>query len=716
MPVTLLIRYPLPSLTNGIRLLISSGLFLLLLAPPSIAAAAIQNQIQRIAIKPAKNFTRITVNLTSTPEYRLIKNGNGLRLLLTDTDGGFYKSLRRYSDQNIGGLVVSRRGNDTAISFAIAAGRVGWRTVQIEGIPAIAIDVGSQFLFHAEPPKPLPGRERILAGAEKLLKNFDPPLKPEIPFIPTDRKELGTILNDAEQQQFLAAEGALYKGKLTAAEDAFQHFVAMQVNPVRPLALYRLGEAQYRLQKYPQALESFREAAQLWPGFLSLSPAAMFYFGDSIARNGDLPGGRQLLARLIVAHADKKYAPTLLVRMADVLSRQGGDANAFAIYRTVSEAFLKNKAQQIAVLKLADREFFNATPDTYIPLAAVYGGIAASTPDYDLREEATFKKSLLESINGPADLALDSVLLYQKRFPKGVYSTVVKDIREDLVALVYQGKDWGKEDAASLIRLTTDNQEYLGSALRVSGFLQSVSAAFEKGGRPLDLIALYAGLLERPGVDAENSAYMTLQVADQAELLGDTVMARKVLQDFLRRYPEKSPGLRWAQERLAAIQFAAGELQGVRTNLSWLLDKQERASYPVSYYYLGRAMQEGRDYPRAAVAMESYLAATRADKVQPLLTGDAYYVAATAKLAMNDSKGAAAMLEEALKRAPKGRKDQFMYKLAELSLQNGQFSQARTLFEKIAKEGSDPDWQQLARQNLAENKKLSQTSVSPDKK
>ncbi|SJZ33765.1 Tetratricopeptide repeat-containing protein [Trichlorobacter thiogenes] len=715
-PLVLIVRLSLSrsgSLGSALRMTVFSLLLTWLLMPLT-SYASIPNQIHRIEIRPKTHFTRITVKLSDEPHFKFSKiPGNRLRIRFNDTSAPLLRSLRRYSDSNIGGLMVSQRGGDTVLTFAVAANRVGWRMVHVEGVPALSLDVGPVFLASTTGRQALPGRERIRNGAEKLLKNFDPPLKPEIPFVPTDRNALKTLLNDDDQRLFLAAEGALYKGKLTAAEDGFALFASRQ-SQIRPLALYRLAETQYRLQKYTQALESFREAAREWQEFLTFNPAIMFYYGDSIARSGDLPGGRQLLAKLIVANADKKYAPVLLVRMADVLTRQGGEENARAIYSNVSESFKDNKAHQIAVMKLADRAFLEATPDDYQALSKTYADIAANTSDFDLREETVFKHALLEAINGPADTALDLVVVYQKRFPKGVYSTVIRDIREDLVALVYQGTNWAK-NPTGLIRLVTDNQDYLATTVRIPGFLPAVSAAFDKSGRPLDLIVLYAGLLDRPWIGEDNAPYLTLQVADQAELLGDTVMARKVLQSFLQRNPVHSQS-RWARERLGAIQFAARELPEVRAGLSWLLNKNERASFPVSYYYLGRSLWDAKEYSRSAVAMESYLAAVKGVKELPVLVGDAYYVAASSRLALGDRKAAIGLFESGLKAASKERKDQFLYKLGELAALEGKSEQSRAMFERVLKEGTDPDWQRLARQSLEEGKLSRQPQPTSKKK
>lgn len=699
--------------------LVSAGLptwllLLLTLVAPSFAEASVPNQIQRIEIREKPSFTRITVKLSDEPRFRVSKlPDNRLRISISDTGGSLFKSLRRYSDHNIGGLLLSRRGNDMLITFAVAPARAGWRTVHVDGLPALSLDVGPLFTGTAARPL-LPGRERIRSGAEKLLKNFDPPLKPEIPFIPTDRKALKSLLSDEEQVQFLAAEGALYKGKLTAAEDVFAHFAA-GTSKIRPLALYRLAETQYRLQKYGQALGTFREAVQQWQEFLEQNPAVMFYYGDSIARNGDLPGGRQLLAKLIVAHADKKFAPVLLVRMADVLARQGDEENARAIYRNVTEVFGENKGHQIALIKLADQAFLLSSPLNYLALSSTYRLISEKTADLDLREETTFKHALIEAINGPADSALDLVTGYQKRYPKGVYSTVVRDIREDLVVLVYRDNEWGK-NPAGLIRLVTDNQDYLAATVATPDFFPSVTKAFEKAGRPLDLITLYAGLLDRPWIGENNVPFLTLQVADQSELLGDTMMARKVLQGFLLRNPAHAQS-RWARERLGAIQYAAKELAGVRSGLGWLLNKNEQASFPISYYYLGRSLWDAKDYQRAVLSMELYLATVKGMKVQPPLVADAYYVAAAAKQAQGDRKGAVYLLETGIKSVPAAHKDQFLYKLGELAALDGRVDQSRALFEKILKEGKDPDWQSLARQSLEDGKILRPPAEqSPSKK
>ncbi|MBV5337336.1 MAG: hypothetical protein J0653_05075, partial [Deltaproteobacteria bacterium] len=136
-------------------------LFLFVIFFFNSADAAIPNQIQRIEVLPKSHFTRITIKLASEPQFKISKiPGNRLRIKLSDASGMLFKPLRRYSDTNIGGLLVSRRGNDTVITFAIAPNRVGWRTVHVEGLPALSMDVGPLFNGSSARSR-LPGRERI---------------------------------------------------------------------------------------------------------------------------------------------------------------------------------------------------------------------------------------------------------------------------------------------------------------------------------------------------------------------------------------------------------------------------------------------------------------------------------------------------------------------------------------------------------------------------
>ncbi|HEY4743132.1 MAG TPA: tetratricopeptide repeat protein, partial [Desulfuromonadaceae bacterium] len=600
----------------------------------------------------------------------------------------------------------SRRGSDLIMTCRIAPGR-GWRDLNLDGVSAITLDVGKPF----NPGVPHPyigGREKIWNGVEKLVRDFDPPLKPEIPFLPTDRQVLKSILDDNDQQLFLAAEATLYKGGLSEAEGIFTQFAGRQA-PIRPLALYRLGETLYKLQKYPQALAVYREAERLWPAYLNFNPGVAFYYGDSIARSGDLAAGRTLLARLIARLADKSYAPALLVRMADVLVRQGHEQEALAVYRTVAENYKDNKANQLARLRLADRDFLSAAPWNYRTLLAIYQDISQQGGDTTIREESQFKQVLLEAIHGAAPEALRQVVSFQKKFPHGVYTTVCRTMREVLVAQVYKETGWAK-DEAGLLRFVEEHQDYLAGCIEQPEFLPDVVHAYEVAGRPIELIKLFSVMLDRQWA-APGAPFMLEQIADKADLLGDVTLAEKTLRAFVRKYPAH-PRVRLILERLAGIYYADGKYQAVKDTLLWLLNKGEHAQMPESYYYLGRSLWNLKSSPQAVKAMEAYLSSRGGSGGEATrLLPDAYYVVVSAREASGDRKGALRLLESCLKLPANAGNEGLLYKAGELNLLAGKQQLAREYFERVAKGGKDPDWQKLAQQalNSLETKELTRS-------
>jgi TolA-binding protein len=664
---------------------------------PSPALASLpSNSLQRLSLHPKRNYTRITLFLENRPQYTLsILPGNRLRIRLSDTDGPLLKKFRRYSDSNVGGIVISRHGDCLMLTFPVASGRT-WRDVSLDGVNAVTLDVGAQF-GSPQPPGRRSGRDRIWSGVEKLVRDFDPPLKSEFPFIPTDQQMLKGVLDRDNQEAFMAAEAALYRGNLAEAEEGFAPFISRQT-AIRSLALYRLGETYYKLQKYPQALAAFRDAEKLWPAFLNFNPGVTFYYGDSIARGGDLTAARSMLSGLIARLAEKKFAPVLLVRMADILVRQGHDQEALGVYRTVSENFLDNKAHWIALLRLRDRDFLQATPWNYLSLADAYLDVYRQCGDVDLREESLFKYVLLESLHGEAPDALRQIVLFQKKFPRGVYVAVCRTMREELVAQAYRETEWSR-DPAALIRFVEEHQDYLAGCMGQPDFLSKVVQAYEAAGRPIELVKLFSFLLDRQWAST-GAPVMYEAVAENAELLGDTALAEKSLRAFLHKFPSH-PRARLMLERLGGLLYLEGRYQESKDTLLWLLNKGEQARVAESYYYLGRSLWALQQYAPAYRSMELYLPRGVGQGGKPArLLPDAYYVAASAREYAGDRRGALLLVEAGLKRPGMAERDELLYKAGELHLHEGRTRLAQGYFEQVVNKGSDSDWQKLARHAL----------------
>jgi len=275
---------------------------------------------------------------------------------------------------------------------------------------------------------------------------------------------------------------------------------------------------------------------------------------------------------------------------------------------------------------------------------------------------------------------------------------VCRTMREVLVAQDYRQSEWSK-DSAGLIRFVEEHQDYLAGCMEQPDFLPKVVKAYEESGRPIELVKLISFLLDRQWASA-GAPYMYELLAENAELLGDSAMAEKSMRTFLRKFPSH-PRARVMLERLGGLLYSEEKYQEVKDTLLWLLNKGEQARIAESYYYLGRSLWELKQFVPAYRSMELYLSsgASQGGKATRLLP-DAYYVAASAREASGDRKGALRLVESGLKKPDLAGRDELLYKAGELNLYEGRKQLARNYFEKVVKNGKDPDWQKLARQAM----------------
>ena len=350
----------------------------------------------------------------------------------------------------------------------------------------------------------------------------------------------------------------------------------------------------------------------------------------------------------------------------------------------------------MALMRGADSEFLQSTPWNYLPISDVYLNASQQSGDLDMREEAYFKYVLLESIHGEAGGALQLVIGFQRKFPRGVYAAVIRTIREVLVAEVYRSTVWTK-DPSALVRFMEEQHEYLANCVEQPGFLATVARAYSDAGRPIELVKLLTTLTDRSWA-ASVAPDLYVCVADNAELIGDSATAEKTIKTFLAKFPA-NPRARLMTERLGSIYFSAEKPQKVKETLLWLLNKGMHAQRTESYYQLGRSLWELKMYSQASKSMDLFLAAPVGR--DPRLVPDAYFIAGSARESLGDRKGALKVFEAALKLPDNSRNEEFVYKAGQINLLEGNTRRATGLFDQLAKNGKDPDWQKLAKDALA---------------
>jgi tetratricopeptide (TPR) repeat protein len=653
--------------------------------------------MKRMEVRSRERFTRFLFVFERTPRYSLTYLPNRqIQLTFHETGGALLKKYRSFSDTRVSDVSLSDRGDSLRLRFSFKEKSPGLRVIDSILPNVVTLDVGESLQRNGAASMP-PGRERIWSGAGALVHEFDPSHTSDLPFFPTPGVMIRKLLAPADAKRFAQGEDALYRERGAEAEEIFTAFVN-QGALVRAIASYRLGEAQYLLQKYESALRWFREGERLQPEFMVLSPSIVFSYADTLVRNGETAAGRRMLERLAAGMADTKYGPLLLVRMADVMTRGGRGMEALAIYRTVVENFPSTRGARIASLRLADRRFFQVTADTYRKLSEEYLKIAGMVSDPTLKEEAFFKGALLEALYGPVADAVAAVSGYEKKYPAGVFTNVARTMREDLLVLLYHELD-RSGDCRGLVRLALDNREYLARCTAEQGFIPRIDNCFRNLGLIREELDLFCQLVETEWSEA-SAPFLYYRIFDASMALGDYARAEAAGKVFLARFDSdsRSGAIR---ERLAGIQYRNRDMRAVYTTLSPLLNGSGAARYPESHYYFGKASASVGDMARAERALVTFLKTVR-DGTGSVLTSDARVVAASARLARKDAAGAMELYRSGYESSRGEQREMFLYKMGDLYRREGKRGEARPLLQQLVREGKDPVWTRMASQAIAD--------------
>jgi tetratricopeptide (TPR) repeat protein len=444
------------------------------------------------------------------------------------------------------------------------------------------------------------------------------------------------------------------------------------------------------LERYSEALKAFQEAERIWPGYLGVAPELLQSYADVRARSGDFAGGRALLVRLINRLTGTAQAWTLLNRLADMSARHGELTLALGIYRSVVAHAEGTTAAGMAQMKLNDGGMFSLSRDRYREMLVKYQSLYEGPGDFELRDEALFKVVLLQALYGPAQEALEASVTYGIRYPLGIFGTVVKKIRTDLLLPVYR-EIYAAGDSAAMMRLVLENREYLASCFSDPDFAVRVAQACRRTGTLNLELPLFAYLAGRSWA-AGSAPFMMARIVEDAVALGNHSLAESTGRSFLARFPGNWLAPR-IHELLGRVDFEQDNLRGVMSELSFLNASERKPDFIESDYYLGKALAWGGDRRGAERALTRFTAGARRES--PLLL-DGYFAVADARVALKEYAGALSACQEGVKLASGEGADQFLFKMGGIYLQRGQVRDAESSWEKITRKGNDGIWSKLA--------------------
>jgi TolA-binding protein len=666
-------------------------LVILACAFPSVTRAE-ENRLRRIQLTPHNGFTRINLFFEKSPDYRISVSPGRIRVTVSGADSPSFRRLRSYTDPQIAGLFCTMRYGALQVVIPVRDREPALQQVSWANPSVLTLEVGPA-LRRAKRPDTAPGRDPILSGTEQFVRDFQVPSRSGFPFVPTDVQLLKSLLPDADVQLFQRGEGLLYREQGSEAAEIFSSFLG-KAPAVRALAFYRLGESLALADRNAEALSAFRQGEALWPSYLTQAPGTLLTYAEVRSRTGDFQGGRLLMTRLLDAYSGTVYAAPLMNRLAELWERHGERRVARTIYRAVIAHAPGSEAAARARLKLADGEMFSVPRDRYRALRARYQAIYNAPGDIAVRDEALFKTALLDGLYGAPREALEAAVRYDRCYPRGIFGTVVKKMREELLLPVYL-EMYAAHDNAGLCRLALENREYLARCFADPQFAPRLADAFRGAAKLTQELELFRYLQDK-SVAAGAAPFLAARVVEDALTLGNAALAESTGRSFLTRFP-RDPRTGAVREALGRIAYEKGDLKGAAAELSFLNGKGVKPQHPESDYYLGKALVASGNQKGGERNLARFTASAPA--TSPLLP-DGYFSVAGARVALKEYPAALDAYRQGEKIAKGETAEQFLYKRGELYLQLKDVRQAKEAWEKLAAAGGSGTWVKLASQAL----------------
>lgn len=148
----------------------------------------------------------------------------------------------------------------------------------------------------------------LTTGVDERLRKFEPGK------VTVDGKEF--VAEPAERQEFEAALATLRKGDFAAAQTSFLAFMKRYPQTgYRASALFWLGNAQYALRNYRDAVTNFRSLVTAEPDHMR-APEAMLSLANCQVELKDMKSARKTLEDLVKAYPQAEAASVAKERLA----------------------------------------------------------------------------------------------------------------------------------------------------------------------------------------------------------------------------------------------------------------------------------------------------------------------------------------------------------------------------------------------------------------
>jgi len=427
---------------------------------------------------------------------------------------------------------------------------------------------------------------------------------------------------EAQESSFWQALNQIARREWGQAILQFEEYLKAMPNPkFIHIAYYKIAQAYYQQQKFPEARDFFDRARALDSRYVQEDPMLLFHMGETYYENADYDVAREIFQLLLDRYPDADFSKFVALRLGDFLRDEGKEDEAIAAYSNA----IRSYSLEIALmgkLRIANIQAERPYSDEYRQALRTYDEIITLYPDSPQVEEAKLRKGLTLTLYGAYREAIAALEGFMEEYPQSVYvrrNIIQENIDENLKGLV--DRAYQRQDDLGVVTIYRDYQAKYLLNFRFDTTLFQVAHAHQKLGFHNEAMDLYRFLESR--VEGPMLELLQLQAAETLIQADDFQQARDQLARFLQRYPDSVYDAD-VRKKLADVYKQAKEFESAALVYEQAIEKYEQDTdllraevVPELYYELGLMYEEMGRYTEAAEAFQKSIATYNHPLIEP---------------------------------------------------------------------------------------------------
>lgn len=492
------------------------------------------------------------------------------------------------------------------------------------------------------------------------------------------------------------AELALMTAQIEEASEILQRDNVAYAGRVGIMRLLRQADVYYSSGNTAKALVAYRKLEKQQQGAINNCPASLSKFSNALYIYSLYEEAAIHYQQLVNQTINSPWQPLAMFRLA--MSRINANDKMIRIrplLARIQTAFTDSEGGYRAALKENDLQFLEGRIKNDEAIKN-YGQLGETAPTASLREEAFIKQAMVNALAGNHEASVRQAMAVVRDFRKGQLLTEARTLiitqLPDLLTWMIKEKRF-----VNALVLAKQNRIFFSRGWLDIGMLHDLAIAYTEMGLHERAIQTYLYLLNVAGKEERERAFLPMLRA----LYKNSSYA--MLEDYADQY-YLNHGATENYREIFLLRLKALEQMNISNidHMVRLLDNPARPSSPEINRLAARIYFEAHRWDEVITILDKI-------KESPLLTG---------KDNNNDQKLTSAqknMLGEALFQTGKFDQaekvlsyfntdetwqDQVLFRLAEISLKQGNKDKALKRFEKITEKGKSPRWKKMASERI----------------